>query len=270
MTRPYYMPEPRPDTRSFPRVTPLNTDWEALTATEAPRIPWDVFAPQLTWRQGEHVGLIGPTGQGKTTLLMALLPMRTYVTVLATKPYDPVMDELIHAGGYVKFDRWPTVPPARAPRRIIWPDATNIDAEDTQKTVFRDTYAHVYRRGGWTLVVDEGYIMADVLGLKKEMRAMWTQGRSLNISHVVATQRPAWVPVEMYDSTTHLFFWKTAEERALKRLSDLGAANAILVKYIVQRLEKFQCLYINTRTGKMARTRAPAPQQSIPTVKNRR
>src|SRR5690349_6421632 len=70
----------------------------------APPVSWDDFYGYFgaNWRQGEHVGLIGPTGSGKTTLAMWLLPLRKYVVVLGTKPRDKTLDELA-ARGYYKM-----------------------------------------------------------------------------------------------------------------------------------------------------------------------
>lgn len=235
-------------------------DWDAVASTVAPRVPWDVFISNIEWKQGEHVGLVGPTGQGKTTLMLALLPQRTYTAVFATKPRDTSMDRLIESGGYRRFERWENIPPSKVPRRVIWPNARHIDAEFQQKKVFKNAFGAIYREGGWCCVLDEGYYVADILGLKREMRTYWTQARALEISFVVATQRPAWVPLEMYDSSTHLFLWRTKEEAGLRRLSALGGSvDSIVVKYMIQNLEQYQCLYVNTRTGQMMRTRAPVP-----------
>jgi hypothetical protein len=169
------------------------------------------------------------------------------------------MDTLIARTGALKMEKWASIPPERAPRRVLWPNATTIDAEDTQKKVFKDAYAAIYREGGWCTVIDEGFYVSEILGLKREMRVMWTQGRSLRISHVVATQRPRWVPLEMYDQSDHLFFWTNNDNESLRRISGLGLVSSDIVRTLVQALEKFQCLYVNTRTGDMMRTRAPAP-----------
>lgn len=225
----------------------------------APRVPWDKFVRLMNWQQGEHVGLIGPTGQGKTNLLTHILPIREYVVAFATKPRDSSMDKLIETG-YIRQDRWSNIPVERAPRRVLWPNASDIDAEATQKKIFEDAYSAIYREGGWTIAIDEGWFIADVLKLQRQMRTVWTQGRSLGISQVVATQRPRWVPLEMYDQSTHLFFWRDNDDDNLRRISGMGEAPSSIIRQLVSSLEKYQVLYVNTRNGTMMRTRAPAPR----------
>ena len=236
---------------------------DALIATRAPRLPWDQFWPRFDWRQSEHVGLIGPNGQGKTTLLQAILPKRTYVCVLATKPRDRSLDRLI-ASGYDRYDEWIDIDPDDSPRRIIWPDAKRLGAWEKQREVFEHAMQQMFIDGEWTVVIDEGYYFTKRLRLGDIMQEYWTQARSNGISFVVGTQRPAWVPVEMYAESTHHFLWRTVEREALRRISDLGAANAEVAKLVIQNLERYQCLYVNTRTGEMYRTRAPYPSSVVP------
>jgi hypothetical protein len=238
-------------------TTPEHTH-RAVTSMSAPRMPWDRFYTLMNWKQGEHVGLIGPTGQGKTTLLISLLTQRTYVCVFGTKPRDETMEKMI-ASGYMHYDKWQNIPAHKVPKRVIWPDSRSIDSEDEQKEVFKKAYAMAFREGGWTITVDEGWYMGKVLGLEKQMRAVWTQGRSLGVTQVVATQRPAWIPGEMYDQSTHLFFWRNNDARMIQRVSEIGTTNSAAIRVLLPNLDEYECLYLNTRTGKMYRTRAPAP-----------
>lgn len=225
--------------------------------TQAPRLPWRTFLSSVfVWRTGEHIGLIGPTGLGKTTLLVNLLPLKPYVVVFATKPRDKTMDSLI-ASGYIKMDRWHSLDAKQFPRRVLWPDATRLKSKNTQKAIFGDGFERIYREGGWCVALDETWYMTNILDLDEEVKTYLLQARSLGISLVAATQRPAWVPREIYTSSTHLFFWRTNDETDLKSISGIGWRSAKLIQDLVANLELYQVLYVNTRTGFMCRTRCP-------------
>lgn len=223
----------------------------------APRRPWDKFLRlDFRWLNGEHVGLIGPTGQGKTTMLKALLPLHRYTTVFATKPADEEMQDLIKNHGYELYEKWPRgLDPKESPRRVIWPDATKIDSDELQRQVFSDAFARIYREGAWTLAIDELWWFDQVLNLSKPIKTYLLQARSLKISLLAATQRPAWVPREIYSACTHLFIWRTSDQTDLMSLSGIGASDARLIREVVANLDRFEALYINTRTGRMIRTK---------------
>lgn len=253
---------------------PSGTDNRLLAriAVEAPRIPWSVFVHrEMRWRPGEHVGLIGPTGQGKTTMLLNLLPMHPFITVFATKPRDETMEGLISTG-YVKLDRWRSLDPEEYPRRILWPDASTLDSTERQKSVFHDAFERIYREGGWTVALDETWYLANVLKLGGDIKLYLLQARALGISLVSATQRPAMIPVEVYDQSTHLMFWRDNDETNLKRLAGISWRSSNLIRSIIANLDEHQVLYVNTRTGRMLRTRCPnivLPQYTVEGPKGR-
>lgn len=231
----------------------------AKMSTEAPRVPWDVFLrDHLQFKAGEHFALIGPTGQGKTTMLLNLLPLHPYVTVFATKPRDETMTKLIASDGYLRMQRWHSLDPRDYPRRVLWPDATQLDSVDKQKLVFHHAFDAIYREGGWTVVLDETWYMANQLKLGADIKLYLLQARALGISLVCATQRPAHIPLEIYDQSTHLMFWRDNDEANLRRLSGISWRSADLIRSIVSNLDRHQVLYINTREGRMVRTRCPA------------
>lgn len=231
--------------------------FQALIAQNAPQIPWDEFLRRFQWRQSQHVALIGPNGSGKTNLLIHLLKMRDYVVLLATKPRDRTLEELVVEGGFEVFHEWVELDADKHPKRIIWPDARSLEADTRQAFVFNDSMHAIYDEGNWCLGIDEGFYVATELGLAKQMRKFWTQARSLDVSFVVGTQRPAWVPKEMYSESTHVFLWSMVEKDAVDRVSNLGRANVDLVKALIPQLPEHQFLYVNTRTGALYRSYAP-------------
>src|SRR5512142_129915 len=116
----------------------------------APVVDWDYFLEYVyDWRQNQHVGLIGPTESGKSTLTYAILPLRKYVTFFATKPRDPVLEAYARRGGFTRIETWPPVKgrvvrrPYTAremPRRLLWPDASRIGSVPRQQQVFQAAF----------------------------------------------------------------------------------------------------------------------------------
>jgi energy-coupling factor transporter ATP-binding protein EcfA2 len=245
-------------------TTSGETERLAQVSTNAPRIPWDVFCRKVfQWKLDEHVALIGPTGLGKTTLLLNILPLHPYVVVFATKPRDRTMNALIEHGGYTRIERWTSMDADQFPCRVLWPDASQLDSDRLQKEVFHDAFQKIYREGHWTVALDELWYIDNVLGLERDIKMYLLQARSLGISLVAAFQRPAWVPKDIYSSCTHVMFWRTNDEDDVKTIGGIGSLSAHLIRYMVSTLDPFQVLYINTRTGAMARTRCPNVQLQL-------
>lgn len=214
--------------------------------TPPQKISWSQFLEQFVWFQGEHVTLIGPTGCGKTTLALAILPRRKYQIVVATKPEDPLLDEL---KGY-KLIRNGELPPSEIfPKVIYWPPVESIKQVKEQGEVIGGLLENVYVAGKYCLYFDEVRYVTNFLKLAPLVEVLWLQGRSLKVSLVAATQRPRGIPLTAYSQATHLFLWRDSDAENLKRLSELGAADVHTIRYVLPRLAKHDVLYVNTRTG---------------------
>lgn len=230
----------------------------------APKVSWDVFQQVFVWKQGEHTAFIGPTGSGKTTMAEAVLNKQPYVTALGTKPKDDSMDRLI-ASGYTVYKKWPTTWPKdsaeKYPRRVVWPKPKALSEKEVtrQAEVIRDAIASMYGEGGWCIYVDELWYAVNNLNIGFEIKTILLQARSIGISLAASTQRPAFVPLEIYDQSTHLFFWRDNDERNLARLSGISWRSANQVKNLIANLEKHEFLYVRN-DGLMVRSKAEFPK----------
>jgi hypothetical protein len=234
----------------------------------APIIDWDDFMSYVfVWNQNQHVGLVGPTEQGKTNLAYWILPLRKYVTYFAIKTQDETLDAFSAQGGYVRLKDWPptkgklfkkAITADEMPRRLLWPDATSLHSEPEQKRVFGKALSDIYVQGGWCPVLDDYWYLAHILGFERDTKKFLANARSNYIPMVVCAQRPAGNRlVELFDQTTHLFFFRDNDEPNLKRIGGVGWLNSGPIRAFVASLEQYQFLYVNTRTGYMYRSMAP-------------
>lgn len=222
-----------------------------------PITPWPEFRESLDWQQGEHVSIVGPTGSGKSTFQLALLPRRTYSAVIATKPRDSTLDGLVRDHGYRRMREWEPRPNER--HVLLWPRLSKVESWRDARPTYQRALERIYTAGNWSITLDEARVVCDerrpFLGLAPYMRLLWTQGRSLGVSIVAGTQRPAWVPPEMFDQATHLVFFRDGNANNLKTIGGLVGLDDRTIRDGVPALDAHELLYVNPRTGRIARTR---------------
>lgn len=222
------------------------------------RVPvrrWDALP--ITWRQGEHVTIIAPTDGGKSTLMAALVAMRRWAVVVATKPEDATLRRQYVRHGFHVARSWP--PPESAERVLLWPRYRSPADRDHQRQILRDALDAIFAEGGWTVALDELHHLADSLGLADVLTDYWRMGRSNGLSVLAATQRPAHVPLDAYSQARHLFLGNTSDDRDQRRLGEIsGPVDRDTIRAVLPRLPRFAFLYVDARTGRMAITRAPA------------
>ncbi len=175
--------------------------------------------------------------------------------VVATKPRSKTFQTL-SKNGYTITREWP-VPHEVWERLIFWPKAAKMRDVYNQRVAVADCMESIYESGGWTLYLDEVRYIADpsYLGLRTHIQLLLTQGRELDVSVVSGSQRPAWIPLECYSQATHLFFWRESDDANLKKVASIGGIHTKTLRALVPILPHHECLYVNTVTGRMMRTR---------------
>ena len=220
-------------------------------AAQLPFVHWRDFLNRWNWQQGEHVLVIGRTGQGKTTLISKIVERRKHVAMFATKLHDPVLKK--------QFPDFKVVSNWKKPdhdRIMLWPKSASDlrDIRNVQADVFQDALNQIFHDRGWCLVIDEAHWITSELGLGQELAMFQHQARSSGISVVTGVQRPAFIPVITYGSTSHAFMGRINEPGDIKRLSGLGGVDAKeLGKHLLE-LPKHEWVYVDN-TGNMSPVR---------------
>lgn len=210
------------------------------------------------YRAGEHVTILGPTGSGKTYLAYELLGRTATpalpAIVLVMKPRDSTVTRFTKALRYRRVKFWPPPPALGAARKpagyVLWPPHSfDPDLDDPRlQREFRKAILHSYRRGNRILFCDETYGLCDELSLVKELRTLWTRGRSMECGLWAASQRPTHIPLWAYNQAEHLFLHNDPDKRTRERFDEIGGVDPGLVREVVAGLDKHQWLYIR-RTG---------------------
>lgn len=218
-------------------------------ASEVKGLTWKAFKTHFskTWKPGEHIGVCGPTGCGKSTFVGGLLDLRKYVLVADPKGGD----ETLAALGLDRLSQWPgnramdkkleKNDRAKKPSRyIIGPIVSTSEDRPKLRKAIADSLVGAHDMGGWTYYLDELQVAADrrMLNLSGEIDNVLVAARSKGISLIVAMQQPKWVTSASLTQPTWFAVAGTRDTDTVNRLAELMGRPKAEIRGALRGLEK--------------------------------
>lgn len=214
-------------------------------------VPWDTFERYFAaaWKPGQHVALIGPTGEGKSTFAVRVLAHRRWVMALDPKGGDSTLA----ASGFEKIFDWPLDEKTLdelaegLPKRLIASGSVRTNGQLVKlKTLMARATEGVREQGGWTFYADEFQVLADrrMYGLDKEVELLLVAARDDGISVVTSYQAMAWVPRAATRQATWVGLWPTRDEDMIKSVARTMGRNWRVVMAAVKELPEYHCIVI--------------------------
>jgi energy-coupling factor transporter ATP-binding protein EcfA2 len=215
------------------------------------------------WKNGEHVAIIGPTGEGKTTVGYQLMPLKSHEVIIATKPFDDTQELFAHRTYttqerhwgrvrtvehpvYTVIDEWP--PPDNTDKVILWAKARTTHDDGYQYLVLDEALNGIYQSGHWCVFIDDCNELVGSLGLGKPVRKVMNMGRSAGVTAVVGANRPCRVPRECFAQVRYVLSYYIPDERDTDTVAEIAGLNKTRYRELNEQLQYYpHCFYCTHR-----------------------
>lgn len=199
-------------------------------------MPWEDVGPDFiaAWGfpggrwQPEHLGMVGPTGSGKSYFEKVILSERarlrgSHVVIIATKPADKTLSSL----GWPIVTQWPPARGWKDQRKydqvIYWAKSAGLTKESRAKqtAAVQDVLAQLWKPDSNIIVAfDEIAYVQHELGLRTTIETYYREARALGITIVASTQRPQGVTRYMHSESTWSVFFAPKDEDDAERMAE--------------------------------------------------
>lgn len=209
----------------------------ALLRALPERVSWEELGPDFYRAWGfpgghwmpEHLTIYGPTGSGKSFFESKVLIERhrlhgDHVVVIATKPAD----KTLMSTGWPIITEWPPRKGWNDKRQfecvIFWAKSgLGQEAQDRQAYQIEDLLHQLWVPDSNIIVAfDEIIYLEQELGLKTTCSTYFREGRTVGITVVAGTQRPANVNRFMHSEATWSAYFAPKDEDDAKRMAEVA------------------------------------------------
>jgi hypothetical protein len=192
---------------------------------------WDEFGKWFArrWEPGEHVSVYGPTGSGKTVLMVNLGNLRKWVMALDVKGGDRTLRKAI-ASGWRRCTKWPLPQSIRSdiqdgePVRLVMGRVTRtVNQRQANRAFLKVVATYIWEQGHWTVLADELILLVNkaFLDMKDAISEMLIAARDLGMSVVSAAQSPSTGLPLAGNQSSWLFIGYTRDRRVVDRLAEM-------------------------------------------------
>lgn len=219
-------------------------------------LDWDSeFLPwfDYRWEPGQHVALVGPTGTGKTTLMVGVLPLRQYVLALDPKGGDSTLSRLLDVG-FIPSD-WPPDKEVRKAieegdpaRLIIGSRLLSTEQLPQLRQQIQLALRDSFNERGWTVYIDELQIVSDrrFMNLGGSVERNLIAARDRKVSMVMSFQRPANVPRSASEMATWFIVLYTRDRDTVDRIAEMAGRPSAEIRGLVKGLPEY-CVLVFSR-----------------------
>jgi hypothetical protein len=223
-------------------------------APDIEAVAWPALMRRLRrdWQPGQHMAMVAPTGQGKTTALCSLLndTGRKFELAFDAKGGDSTLAAL----GWPRVSKVPPPKPwwhlwYRDPyermaegepyRRIVGRIAYTWDDLDRRLPAeLRASLNRVFEVGGFTVAIDEFQIVADrrLMDLGTEVERLLIAARDKGVSVVVLFQAPRNVPRAGVDQCAYVWIALTRDRDVVERIAEICGRSTAEIEGAIQGL----------------------------------
>jgi hypothetical protein len=206
-------------------------------------LPWDKFRAYMrwAWKPGQHMCMIGPTGEGKTTFAAGVLDDRRFVLALDPKGEDETLTDSgyervstlpsANRGPLWRMQHWSAarqwdrienaIAEGRPARVIVGGPARTEDQDHANQRLMRQAFMYAREAGGWTVYVDEFELISSqrMFNQGPAVERMLISARRDGTSVVTSYQAQAWVSRHASRQARFAVIWPTGDRDMIKNVA---------------------------------------------------